>query len=75
MKTNVLDYIALTLAIIGALNWGLIGAFNYNLVTEIFGDNSAISDIIFILVGLSGLYLLYTLSKLISNNSTYEART
>ena len=53
-----LDYTALTLVIVGAVNWGLIGFFNFNLVALIFGSMSWISRIIYALVGLSGLYLL-----------------
>lgn len=56
MKT--LDKIALLLVIIGALNWGLIGFFNYNLVDSIFGTMSSLSRTIYGLVGLSGLYCL-----------------
>lgn len=51
MKTT-----ALILMIIGAINWGLIGLFEFNLVDAIFGDMSLISRIIYILVGLAGLY-------------------
>lgn len=47
--------IALVLVIVGAINWGLIGFFNYDLVSSIFGENSLISRVIFALVGLSGL--------------------
>ena len=54
MKT--LDTIALILIIIGAINWGLIGLFNFNLVDAIFGTMSAISRIIYTLVGISGLW-------------------
>lgn len=50
-----LNYIALTIAIIGCINWGCIGLFNLNLVSFLFGD-SLISRIVYILVGLSGLY-------------------
>ena len=50
--------IALTLAVIGALNWGLIGLFRLNLVSWIVGDMTMASRIIYILVGVSGLYLL-----------------
>ncbi len=50
--------LALTLAVIGALNWGLIGLFRLNLVSWIFGDMTLASRIIYILVGVSGLYLL-----------------
>lgn len=53
---KVIDTIALILVIIGAINWGLIGFFNFNLVDAIFGVMSAISRIIYILVGLSGLW-------------------
>ena len=56
MKT--LSYIALTIAIIGAVNWGLIGLFGFNLVAFLFGDMTFLARIIYILVGLSGLYLV-----------------
>ncbi len=52
------DYTALTLVIIGAVNWGLIGIFKLDLVNLLFGNMSWISRIIYILVGLAGLYLL-----------------
>lgn len=56
---NVLRQVALTLIIIGAINWGLIGLFNFDLVATIFGgQDSLISRVIYILVGLSGLYAL-----------------
>ena len=51
MHNKVLDCIALTLTIIGAVNWGLIGFFSFDLVAFIFGNMYA-------LVGLSGLYLI-----------------
>ena len=53
-----LDCFALTLVIIGAVNWGLIGFFNFNLVAFLFGSMSWLSRIIYALVGLSGLYLI-----------------
>ena len=53
-----LDYTALTLVIIGAVNWGLIGFFRLDLVNLIFGNMTWISRLIYALVGLSGLYLL-----------------
>lgn len=57
MKTR--DYLALTLVIIGALNWGLVGFFNFDLVSSIFGINfRLVSRIIFALVGLAGIYCL-----------------
>ena len=53
-----LNCFALVIAIIGAVNWGLIGFFRYNLVASLFGDASWISRIIYMLVGLCGLYLI-----------------
>lgn len=53
---KVIDKIALVLIIIGAINWGLIGIFHFNLVAAIFGDMTLISRIIYGLVGLSGLW-------------------
>lgn len=51
-----LQIIALTLTIIGAINWGLIGLFDFNLVETIFGGaSSALSKIIYILVGIAGI--------------------
>ena len=51
-----LNYIVLTLVIIGALNWLLVGIFQFNLVDAIFGAGSLLSRIIYILVGISGLW-------------------
>ncbi len=53
---KVIDKIALVLIIIGAINWGLIGFFNFNLVDAIFKNMTLISRIIYGLVGLSGLW-------------------
>ncbi len=56
---NVVDWITLILVIVGGLNWGLVGAFDFNLVDTIFGVGSAVADIVYIVVGLSALYMLY----------------
>ena len=58
MDHKFLNYFSLTIAVIGAVNWGLIGFFNLNLVALIFGSMSWMSRIIYGLVGLCGLYLL-----------------
>ena len=58
MNNKILDCIALTIAIIGAVNWGLIGFLDFNLVASIFGSMTWISRIIYALVGISGLYLI-----------------
>ena len=53
---KVIDKIALVLIIIGAINWGLVGIFNFNLVDSIFGTMSIVSRIIYALVGISCLW-------------------
>jgi hypothetical protein len=58
MKMGTLDWVAWLLVIIGALNWGLVGLSNLNVVELIFGVGM-LTQIIYILVGLSGLYMLW----------------
>ena len=59
MRSRTWDYIALTLTILGAINWGLIGLFRFDLVATLFGGMEAIvSRIIYTLIALAGLYLL-----------------
>ena len=53
--------LCLVLVIIGGLNWGLVGFFNFDLVAAIFGNMSFLSRIIYGLVGLSAVYLLVAL--------------
>lgn len=57
MNSRALDYTALVIALIGAINWGLIGFFHFNLVTFLFGDMVWITRIIYALIGICGLYL------------------
>jgi uncharacterized protein len=59
-----IDWVAITLTVIGAINWGLIGLFKWNLVDTLFGTYSMVSRIVYTLVGVSGLYLIYTASKM-----------
>ena len=56
VKMKIIDKIALILIIIGAINWGLIGFFKFDLVAAIFGQMSVISRIVYALVGISGLW-------------------
>ena len=55
---RVLNAIVLTLVIIGGINWGLIGLFNYNLVEALFGNATGFTRIIYTLVGISGLWAI-----------------
>ena len=63
-----LDVVALILVIVGALNWGLVGLFKFDLVAELVGEKfgavNAVSRIVYILVALSGLYLVSLLTRL-----------
>ena len=59
------DVVAYVLIIIGALNWGLIGFFNFNLVAWLFGEMTTISRIIYALVGLAGIYGIVALPGMI----------
>ena len=52
---KIIDKIALVLIIIGAINWGLIGFFDFNLVEFIFGQNSVLSRVVYTIVGICGL--------------------
>lgn len=68
-KLSALAKTLIVIAIIGAVNWGLIGFFNFNLVDAIFGggvaeETSSASRIVYALVGLAGLVALFTLPKL-----------
>ncbi len=63
MEKNPLDLVALILLIIGGLNWGLVGLFDFDLVAAIFGAGSLLAKIIYIIVGLAGLYTIYYLVK------------
>lgn len=73
MRLNALDWLAYILVIIGGINWGLVGFFNYNLVDEIFGVESTLSRIIYALVGLAAIYLVATVAKLVSHE-THETK-
>ena len=60
---KVIDYIALVLVIIGAINWGLIGLFGFDLVATLFGSMSVISRKVYTLVGISGLWCIRFFAK------------
>ena len=66
MKT--IDYIALIIIIIGAINWGLVGIFQFDLIRVLFGDMSIFSRVIYTLVGICGLYAISYFGRIASNN-------
>ncbi|MBQ8459329.1 DUF378 domain-containing protein [bacterium] len=55
----IMKIIAYILVIIGAINWGLVGLFNFDLVATLLGDMTILSRIVYGLVGLSGIFLLF----------------
>lgn len=61
---KVINGIALTLVIIGAINWLLVGLFEFNLVDAIFGSLSILTRIIYIIVGIAGLWSIAFYSKI-----------
>ena len=60
--------VCLVFTIVGALNWGLIGFFDFNLVTALFQDNSAITRIVYSIVGICGLIKVGLLFNHITND-------
>jgi uncharacterized membrane protein YuzA (DUF378 family) len=62
---NYIRIVAVILTIIGALNWGLVGIANVDLVAQLFGEFPTFSRIVYVLIGLSGAYLLFILKKLL----------
>jgi uncharacterized membrane protein YuzA (DUF378 family) len=63
-KLKILDWVAFVLVVVGGLNWGLVGIFKFDLVATIFGDMSALSRVVYTLVGLSALYMIAVVGKL-----------
>ncbi len=68
MNSKGLDYTALIIAIVGAVNWGLIALFRFDLVAFTFGNMSWISRIIYGLVGLCGIYLISLFGRVRDNS-------
>lgn len=60
MDKKTIHMVLFVLAMIGALNWGLVGAFNFNLVQAILGTWPMVEKIVYIVVGLSAVYILVT---------------
>lgn len=68
MNSRGLDYVALVLTIVGAVIWGMIGLFNWNIVSVIFGSGSWIGRIIYVIVGVAGLYTLSFFGRITDKN-------
>ena len=73
MNRNTLSaatWVAIVLSAIGAINWGFVGLFDFNLVSALFGPMSTLSRIIFVVVGLAGIYLVVAAATLESRSRT-----
>lgn len=62
-EKNLLDRIALVLVIVGGLNWGLVGLFQFDLVKAILGSILLLQNAVYVLVGLSAVYMIYYAMK------------
>lgn len=69
---NVLEKIALVFTIIGGINWGLVGIFDFNLVEAIFGAGNVVTRIIYIVVAVSALINILLLFMPLDENREYE---
>ena len=65
---SAVDYIAMALLIIGGLNWGMVGLFGVDVVASLFGTDTAVSRVIYTLVGLAALYSIYLSSRMAARN-------
>jgi uncharacterized protein len=71
MKT--LNIIALVLLVVGGLNWGLVGLFNFDLVAALLGEGSLLSRIVYILVGISAVWVAVTAASRNGEMATHPA--
>jgi uncharacterized membrane protein YuzA (DUF378 family) len=61
---NGLIFVVMILLILGGINWGLVGIFQYNLIETIFSHVPVLAKVVYILIGFSGIYMLFHLCKL-----------
>lgn len=61
---KIINTIALILVIVGGLNWGLVGLFEFNLVDFLFGVGSILSRIVYVLVGIASLWCISLFAKI-----------
>lgn len=63
-KLSALDWVAMVLLIVGGLNWAVVGLFNVDVVASVFGVQSPLARLVYVLVGLSALYAIYLSAKM-----------
>ena len=67
-QMKALEWIPMLLLAVGGLNWGLVGLFNFNLVSFLFGEMTTLTRLVYVVVGLCALYSLYLSSRISSRN-------
>lgn len=67
---NAFDWVATLLLVVGGINWGMIGAFNIDLVSSLFGEMTTLARLVYTLVGLSAVYALITALFVSSANTS-----
>lgn len=63
-KTSALDWLAIALVVIGGLNWGLVGLFDFDLVAFLFGAMTNVARAVYVIVALGALYAIFSFTKL-----------
>ena len=66
MKMSIVDKLSWILIVIGGLNWGLVGAFKYNVIDKIFGVQSTGSRVVYVIVGVATLVAIYKMIMMMS---------
>lgn len=61
-KMSALEWVAFVLVVVGAVNWGLVGLFGFNLVTTVLGVDTLLTKLVYVLVGVAGVYELVALT-------------
>jgi uncharacterized membrane protein YuzA (DUF378 family) len=73
MKMNALDWVAWVLVLVGGLNWGLVGFFDWNLVNAVLGSWSSVERVVYALVGLAALYIIVMMAMKGSKKEVKDA--
>jgi uncharacterized membrane protein YuzA (DUF378 family) len=63
-KTSPLDWVAVALVVIGGINWGLVGVFDFDLVAFLFGAMTGVARVVYVVVALAALYAIFSFAKL-----------
>jgi len=66
---KILNWVTFVLVVVGGVNWGLVGLFDFNLVAAIFGDASLLTRLVYDLVGLSAIYMAVVGGQMMSKSA------